>query len=377
MTQAQIIKIDGQEWIIGLVWRSFAEHPTPHEYREDAQTLGADWIVLRETLGVTQTGFCPAVAGYKPKRIYSLAVAMAEEYKQPWRGIFKINDQLWWYIAIRDGQAILPDGDIAGDYAHVLAARERHDSYSDWQTHDGTMDDLLPLLEFYKKNNKISHLKSIKSAPLWRLIWPVFLIIILVIVGFLIYQHHENSLRLKEQRRVQAMRLAQHLNLSPLVTTPAPDEWLFACSKIINSLHISENGWIALNTNCTNNQITVIWGRLANATVAIRPPGTLFEDGNKVIQVYHLGYLPHGSTRLQSYTIADDMLYAILQPINVQAKISSPMRNPNKFYVIQHVSFTVPIAPFEMQFNKVPGLRITSLSWVQSGWELSGEIYAK
>lgn len=377
MTQAKVVKINGQEWVIGLVWRSFAERPSQHEYREDARMLGADWIVIQENLNVTQAGFCPAVARHNQKKLHSLAAAVAEEYQQPWHGIFKINENIWWYIAVRDGQAILPDGDIAGDYNHVISARERHDTYSDWQTHDGTIDDLLPLLDLYKKNKNIPYLKSINSTPIQKIIWPTFLILFFSIVGFLIYQHHENSLRVAEQRHMQAMLRAQRLNLSPLATTPSPDEWLSACSTIINSLRISENGWIALNTNCTDNQVTVIWERLENATVMLHPKGMLFENGNKVISNYSLARLPHGPTLMQGYIEADDILYSILQPINVQVRIGSTIHDNNKFYVVQDINFTLPIAPFEMNFNQVPGLRITSLRWTQSGWNLSGEIYAK
>lgn len=377
MNQAKIIKAGGRKWVAGLVWRSFAKHPSRSEYREDARALGADWFVLRKTAEVTQTGFCGAIPGNKPQQLYSLAAAIAEEHPHPWRGIFKLSDKLWWYIAVRDGQAILPDGDVVGTHADILAALAHHDAYGDWHTFDGTIDDLVPLLEVAQKTARLPPLKSVKPVPLWRSPWPIILIAILAVIGFALYQHHQHMQRVAAQRRMEAFLRAQQQTLSPLATTSQPDAWLSACGDVIEPLFISQNGWLVSNVSCTYNQATIIWERLANATVGTRPPGTLSEGGNKVVQSYSLARLPDGQDKMQDYTSADIALYDLLQPINVQAVISRPVREPNQFYFTQNVNFTLPISPFGIDFNSVPGLRITSLRWTQAGWLLSGEIYAK
>ena len=374
MSRVEIIKAVGRDWIAGLTWRSFAEQPNLRERREDARSLGADWVVLLETPDINQAGFCPGIANRNPRRLYSLAAAIAEEYQQPWRGVFQLSDELWWYIAVRDGQAILPDGDIVGTHADILEARQRHDSYNDWNVHDGGLEDLLPLLQVAKNDVRLTALQSVESVSIWRFLAPAIVIIILLVGGLSLYRHHEHLL---EQQRLQAMIRARDRTISPLYSMPAPDEWLAACGAVVDDLPISQKGWMAINVVCSRDVVSIVWERLTGATVASRPSGRLSTDGNKVVQVRSLGRLPSGSHGVQDYEVADDMLYDILQPINVQAMISQPTRDSADIYFRQDVSFMLPISPFKMNFDKVSGLRLTSLAWTHAGWALRGTLYAK
>ena len=378
MSRAGIIKAVGRDWVVGLTWRSFAEHPSLRERREDARALRAGWIVLRDTFDLVQAGFGSIVVDRQPKKLYSLAAAVAAEHQQPWCGIFKLSEKLWWYIAVRDGQAILPDGDIAGDYATVLEARQRHEIYGDWTSYEGTLQDLIPLLEFAKKNSKLKPLKSVEPPPFWRVMVPVFLVVIVAACAFLLYQRHERQVRIAEQKRLEALMLArQKLALPPLLTMPSPNEWLTACSSVMQSLNISENGWLAVDATCVGNEATIVWQRLMTATVAARPAGELSSDGNKDIQAFSLGSLPHGSGQMLDYEAEDEALYNVLQPIDVQAAIGGPSRDPGALYVSQSVDFTLPVPPFNIDFNSVPGLRLTSLEWTQGGWVVKGVLYGK
>ena len=62
--------------------------------------------------------------------MYSLAAIVASTHKQPWEGVFKIADNLWWYIAVRNDHSILPEGDIVGTMEQITAARN-HNNYDD------------------------------------------------------------------------------------------------------------------------------------------------------------------------------------------------------------------------------------------------------
>lgn len=377
MSRAHIIKAAGQDWVIGLVWRSFADYPSARERREDAQALGADSFTLRQTADLTQAGFCAALTSRKSGKIYSLASAIAEEYRQPWCGIFNLGNDIWWYIAVRDGQAILPDGDIAGDYETVLKARESHASYGDWQMHDGTLEDLRPVLEIAKKTHKRSALKSVETPPLWRTLAPLVLAVIVLVGGLWLYRDYRHSQQMAQQRHMRAFIRAHRRELSVLATTPAPDTWLAACAAVIKPLDISENGWLADRVTCANHDVTIIWERRAGALVSKRPPGNLSSDGNQVVQVQPLNDLPKGPDEPRNYLAADEALYDLLQPIGVQAVIGNLIRNADGINMKQSVHFTLPVSPFDVDFNKVPGLRLTTLNWVQSGWVLNGAIYAK
>lgn len=372
-SRAEIVNAVGRGWVAGLIWRSFANYPTLSERREDAQALGAEWVVLRESFDIIQAGFCPAVLPGKPKKLYSLAAAIAEEYQQPWCGVFKLSEKSWWYIAVRDGQAVLPDGDVVGDYATVLAARRRHEAYGDWNVYDGTLDDIKPLLEFSKKNVRLLPVRSVEPVSIWTIVTPLALAVAVIVGGGVLFMQHERQVHRAAQQAVHRIVV----NISPLHRTPMPDEWLAACGSIIKSLPISTGGWLAEKVSCSGESAAILWQRLDAAALSSRPEGELSDDGNEVVQVRPLMRLPPGLDIMLSEQEEVETLFSILQSIGVQAGVGSPTRDSGGAYVSQTVNFTLPIPPFNLDFNKVPGLRFTSLTWTDSGWTLEGSLYGK
>lgn len=377
MSRVEIIHEAGRDWVAGLTWRSFSEHPSLRERREDAHLLGADWVALRETLEVTQAGFCKAIKSRRPRKLYSLAAAIAEEYQQPWLGVFKLSESLWWYIAVRDGQAILPDGDVVGDYASILEVRRRHEAYGDWNIHDGTIEDLLPLLEFSPKSLGLAPVVPVEPPPIWKGLLPVSLVLVLLIVAITLYVHHRNQVRMAARQAVEAIIRAREQSMSPLQETPPANVWLSACGAALKPLPLAINGWLANDVSCVGNAAIVIWDRLGNATTQTRPAGELLDDGNKVLQRYSLGQLPSGSNMMANYIDEDEQLYNLLQPIGVQAVVGRAVRTSNRTYFVQQVNFDLPISPFDIDFSAVSGLRITALNWTPTGWTIGGMIYGK
>lgn len=377
MSRVKIIKAAGKDWIVGLSWRSFSERPSLRERREDARSLGADWVALRETQDVAQAGFCKAVAGRKLGRVYSLADAVAEEYKQPWLGVFKLKDNLWWYVAVRDGQAILPEGDVVGDYATILEVRRRHEAYGDWNVHDGTIDDLLPILELVSKSSAVSRVKSVEPPPIWKGLLPVAFASSVVLVGALIYVNHQHQVHKAAREAFVAVIKAREQMVSPLVKTPPPNEWLAACMLVLEPQKLAENGWLADKVSCTGKIVVIHWLRIGNATVLSRPQGDLSSDGNMVLQQKAMEGLPPGDNTMVNYIKADEEIFALLQPIDVQANIGKATRFSTDAFFTQDVQFTLPISPLNINFDQVTGLRITSLEWTTNGWVIGGEIYGQ
>lgn len=377
MRRVEIIKAAGQSWVVGLSWRSFSERPSLRERREDARSLGADWVALRETNDIAQAGFCAAVSGRKPRRLYALAAAIAEEYKQPWLGVFKLQDNLWWYIAVRDGQAILPDGDIVGDYQTILEVRNRHEAYADWNVHDGTLEDLLPLLEFAQKSHELAPVKAVEPPPAWTGLLPIALGLAVIIGGILLYTHHKHHVQKVAHEDLLAITRARARLLSPLAQTPTPDTWLAACKAMLAPQDVTENGWFANKLSCSGDVAVIHWQRLANATVMSMPQGDLSDDGNEVLQKKPLHYMPSGQASMVDYIKEDKKLFALLQPIGVQLSLSRATRFSGHMFFVQDVHFELPISPFNIDFDQVTGLRITSLAWTSTGWDIGGVIYGQ
>lgn len=369
----EIVDVAGRNWIAGLVWRSFASYPTLSERREDAQALDAEWIILRQSSEIIQAGFCSSIKNRNPKKLYSLAAAVAEEYQQPWCGVFKLNEKSWWYIAVRDGQAILPDGDVVGSHAKVRRIQKNHEYYGDWNVHEGTLEDLTPLLEFSKKNLRMGEAKSVEPTPIWKVFASIFIVLALIVGGIAIYLEHKYQVHQEAEKALHEMVL----NNSPLKTTPLPNDWLESCLSIIEPLPISKNGWLADKVSCTGNQANIIWERLDSTTILSRPVGILSKDGNQVVQSQYFRGDNPGQDVIKNYNLEDDDLYRILQPIGVQAEIGNPDYGSTAGIEVQTVSFTLPFTPLNIDFDDVPGFRINALNWADSGWVVQGKLYGR
>lgn len=376
MNRPEIISAAGREWVAGFTWRAFAQYPTAQERREDAQLLGADWVAFRTTPDVTQAGFCSQIDQRTPKRLYSLAAAVATEYPQPWQGIFQISDTLWWYIAVRDGQAILPDGDIIGDYNSILAAQARHEGYNDWTVQTGTLEDLSLILEFSSNANGLSPVHPVNPTPLWKILAPVLGLVLIIVAGVMVYQRYERHRLAAIQHALLEREVRLHAITSPLATTPMPDIWLASCGNLMQSLPVSKSGWALKGLTCYTTHAVVLWQRQDGATLAQRPRGTISAGGNAITQILPLGPFPAGHTTLLPYKQADTALYTFLQPLNVQANIDSPIFRELGISR-QNVSFTLPISPFSINFDQISGLRLTALQWDPEGWRVQGELYGR
>lgn len=391
MTTARIIEAANRQWIAGLVWRSFADRPKLAELREDAKDLGADLVAVRGTSQVIQAGFCPAVENSTPKRVFSLAAAIAQSQEQPWLGIYQLSDDLWWYLAVRDGQAVLPDGDVVGSYETILEARQRHESYADWKYLKGTLkDDLLPILEEARGSDALVPVRSVEPVSPWRVIVPGIGVILVISGGVWLWHHHlevEQRQRLEALAAERARILAEQKAVSPLLSSPAPDVWLSACANAIGPVPVAQDGWVNAGIACGATSATVTWKRDTGATVAERPPGALSADGNSVVQSIAWPALPHGVDDARGLAAADNALYTLLQPLGVQARISAPPAPPRlpgstdntkpPPIPAQSVAFTLPVAPFGIAFNQIPGLRLTFVQKKPEGWSVQGMIYGR
>lgn len=391
MTSAKIVNAANREWIAGLAWRSFRDAPTLAERRDDAKELNADWVAVRNTPEVIQAGFCKKISGRKPRRLFSIAAAVAESQRQPWLGTFKLSDDLWWYIAVRDGQAVLPDGDVIGDYETVMEARRRHESYDSWDyIQDGTIDDILPILLDARGRDKLVPVKSVEPISPWRIATPAIAGGAIILAGLWLWNRHVEA---EERARAQALAaerakiLAEQRAVSPLKSAPTPEVWLRACDKAIGPSRLTDDGWALASASCGVSAATLKWKRLPLATVGDRPKGALSNDGNSVVEVIPFGPLTPGKDTAHGLTAGRLALFEILQPIGVQLKASAPPSKPRlpgardahkpPKIPSQSVQFTLPISPFGIDFNEVPGLRLTFATHSRTGWKVEGMLYGR
>ncbi len=390
------VKIGKTTWAVGMTWRSYPDRPTLTELREDAADLGADLTALRVSQQVRQAGFTVSEPGDKrPSGIFSLAAAIADAREQPWLGIYRIGENRWWYIAVREGQAILPDGDVVGDEETILRARQNHESYADWNYLKGDTGHLRELIEEQGKSLRLVPIRSLKPVSLFIPTVGAAAALTCLVGGGMWWHNHEVAKQQAQAAAAAAAELRQEQQeaaISPLLKTPMPGAWLSSCVNEILAQQITVEAWTLDHASCTDSSAVLTWGRQDGATVAARPSGTVARTGNTVTQTVNFPDFPNGIDNAKGLVPSNLALQALLQPIGVSPDISEP-QTPQTLPGAssappppggvppdpeETVTITLPVTPTLIDFDQIPGLRLDTLSVNDDGdWVLTGEIYGR
>lgn len=392
---AHIIQIGNRRWLAGMTWSSYEDAPRKSELKEDAQRLGASWVSVRVGESAIQAGFCEPVENVKgPTGLYSIAAMLADSRKQPWLGVFKIEEGLWWYIAVRDGHAILPDGDEVGGAEEINAARERHSGYADWRYIEGDIEDLAQFInEVEAKPTRVRSLVGI-PRPTMPMIVSAAVLVSALGGGYWWWQQKQ-----LEQERVAAVARARAIalaNLPPalvpstLLTTPSPNDWVAVCGLDVLALPLSKKGWELDKISCDLALAKIHWLRKDGATVAERPDGVLSADGDAVDQVIALAEprvqgindaiaLPAAKAFLRAWAQAANFTLDMNEVPPIPLLPGASVASANAPGMQQQATFGlhVTVSPFDIDFSSIPGLRLTSLKVLEAGWQLEGILYGR
>lgn len=393
---AGIIHLGKRRWVAGMTWASYEDAPNKPELREDAQRLNSTWTAVRIGEDCIQGGFCSAIEGVKVAKLFSLAAMLADSRKQPWLGIFKIEEDLWWYVAVRDGHAILPDGDVLGGKEEIYAARERHSGYADWNYVEGDLALLESLIKDVDEGP--TRIRSLDGNPhLPKILAGAAIGLAAAAAGGWWMHHHQEQEAAKQRAAMARMReqMAQaKLDEKPIVSTPATSmppatDFLRSCGDAV-TLPISQYGWLIDSVSCTVDHATVVWARKDGATVEFRPDGTLSEDGEMTTQTISLGLnqqskderiqLNEAADRLRAWAQAAGFKLDLKVPTGDKTPATLPGANPTAVPPASpemSVSVKINISLFDLSLPDVPGLRLSAINMTATGWELIGALYGK
>lgn len=404
----QIIQIGSTSYLAGMRWISYLDVPPKSDIKDDAERFNSSWYAIRNGEAI-QGGYCEALAKKPPKKLVSLAAHLAESKIQPWLGVFEISaeDDLYWYIAVRDHHAILPDGDVVGSYDQVLAARQNHLAYGDWQYIDGNLDTLVGMLDNDIAKADVKSLNGSANALRNGLIaGGTALTVAACVGGYLWYQNLQSleaAQRLaknkvaSQQQAAAALQDATRNAIRPLLTLPDPNELLSACRKTTFGLPLSEAGWSNQGFQCAPIGISVQWKREAGATVGHRPDGSLSADGETVSQGFpavqpanrpqipELIALADVDAALRDWAQRAGVILTISKPTGILPKPSSStpalslMGNsaaePTLPYVRSDFSVSMAFSPFSLHFD-IPGLFINRIKSTPNGnYTIEGVLY--
>lgn len=391
---AHIVKIGKRSWLAGMAWRSFEDVPNRAEMAEDAANLNASWAALRRGESAKQGGFCSPIEGMKaPGKVFSLAAMLADSQKQPWLGTFKIAEGVWWYVAVRDEHAILPDGDVVGGEEEIYAARERHSGFGDWNFVKGDLSFLEELIDdIDAKPTRVYSLTATK-VPLVPVLAATFAAAV-ALGGGGYWWLEQNAA--KERERVAAIERmkAEMANESKKIAVtsaasnmPSANSWLQACNQVISPLPMSRKGWLLSKPICEGKTVSVYWVLGEGATVADRPTGAVSAQGDAVTESISLeGLVAKSEDNAISLDDGKLALRAWAQAHGYELKfdeLAPPPALPGAAATAAvapkevRMAMGMPGSPFGVDLSALPGLRLTKVEPTDNGWRLEGIVYGR
>lgn len=392
-----------------MTWHTHERNLSKSELLEESQRNNASWACKRVAEeNHVQYGFALRPDGTKRiGKLFSLGAQLAATRIQPWLGTFRLDDNTWWYIAVRDGHTILPDGDVVGNEETITKARANHSNFGDWNYIEGDISTIMEMLASSPK----SHFPvfSIEREPLAPTT-IVFLLMFLTAAGGGYWwlnglkQGDLDKERIRLLASAKAARERMHSVTKQVIndqdtsflSLPAPDAWIMACDALIRHSIWDAHGWLVRDITCTKNEAKIVRVRTSHATVSIRPEGDLSANGEMITTRFTpLMALPSADashevpdTRLpivqareqffswsQGQGIKTTLMTASGGPITlpgqeVQSTVSD-LANKLDF------SFVVDYWPDNLGLNHIPGLRIVSMKFDGNNWLLTGSLYGK
>lgn len=389
--RSEVVTISKRKWLVGMRWRSYeSQAAMSDELAQDAENMRADWIARRSGTEAIQVGFAAALHDKWPSGVFSLAALLADSHKVPWAGAFDLGDGQWWYIAVRDNYAMMPDGDVVGTFTQIQASRQEHSSLEDFTHVNGTRADLERLIAHAEsvktKRTAVESLTAPRLSAQTKLaIAGVVLSALAIGGGYLYFQHaQEQALIARRAQRAHEVALKAQMDALPNVekllrAAPDPGVWLEACHTAVYGRPLWQNGWQLMGDHCTGTQLLTTWSRGPGATIAYMPPSCIPTiDGNACTQSIPLP-LPAGASGSDNAVVLQDARMRLVlwgQQHNIvitfiASKIQVPQQpgpvdralgaNAPAPVASVDVQFSVPAAPFALDFSGLPGLRLTEL----------------
>ncbi|MDA8254973.1 MAG: type 4b pilus protein PilO2 [Betaproteobacteria bacterium] len=409
MSAARIIQLpcDKRKLVVGMRWRHEDRAPTTKALRGAAKERGR-WVCRRRTsMGSHQTGFASLELGRKAVAMQSLGALVADAKPEPWLGIFDLGDGLYWYIAVRDNQEILPDGDVIGNRDDIEEARARHASFGGWEYVDGDADAVLSLISGSKRSFPV--LDS-ESRP-WRApaVGGASLLLVSA-AGLMLWHRHEQAVAQQRQEalaRQQALRAAMAARVPkaaailPWTQLASAADFLQACGRAFDATPLAQDGWVLSAWDCLQGpggQTTVdrTWSRMGGTDLRTQA-GVLSADGNTVRASLPLARpLPPGAGAILASDPAERAIRGMAQTLGLPMSLTSSasqqrptglpgaapvaqQKIPADPWTIWSVGIELPAPPWALGMQQpsdaVPGLRWTRIAWDGAGWTLAGSLY--
>ncbi|MBN6739497.1 type 4b pilus protein PilO2 [Acidithiobacillus sp. MC6.1] len=331
---AGVIPYNHQNWMVGGTWSAGGRFPKKismvKQTKEEQFPLDrsyATWIKEEKQAAwfVFPEGKPPlGEDGKKPKALYPLAWVVLQRMhagQMPWRGLFRLPGDSWWFVAVDANGAVHPRWDILisdVDKTHFFAEHraeiaafpnevfcETPEESFAWLFGDevsGSIPRALPALVRHYQARKLMLLGGLVAVLGGAGLY-----------GLHLWRQHEAQLEAAHQRETMAARAyaaahdiaAQSAADSAMIArvnaawlaTPRPWQsgvsWataIHACASNFGGLNtVSKDGWTLSVLSCELHgavmSVHKTWVRSSLATVFHAPKGRIGKSGNKIVSV--------------------------------------------------------------------------------------------
>ncbi|MEX3917916.1 type 4b pilus protein PilO2 [Paraburkholderia sp. BR10872] len=403
---AELVNLPGirTPFAAGLSWRHSDAKPTHRELREVALTDGRWGMVRTSASGHFQVGSCDTVEGAKtPKGIRPLAAVVADHHREPWMGLYPLENGRYWYIAVRDGGAVISGGDRIGTFDELMRVRDEHASkMGPWNEVNGTLADLV---EMVSATPRQPPLKDLNRHP-WLPVAYAGAAVLTLGVGLGIYEYQQAS-DLEQVRAVRKARAAAadasrkasadaEARILPWTREPMTDEVLDACGRAwaMQPLTRGKGGWALSAWHCVSarNGITINtnWNNVGG--LAADAPGQLDISG---ITSKDTVSLPVAFGSPSAHALGNELarraVWTLAEQNAITLKLTDAPATPGlpgvvpetaKPWLAMPAQMSLAMPPWtpglDTQFGDIPGLRVHSIDLVLAtgNWAIDSTLYA-
>lgn len=381
-------------YALGLTWEHEPVKPKPAALRERARRLGRFGVVRHTATGVYQVGYGDLPPGTKgAARIRALASLAVEQYPSPWMGVFKLTDDAYWLIAVRDGE-IVPGGDHFGGRDDVMAARDALRAQESWHEHNGTVANLAEIVGLATPERGLRDLQALVPKAVW-IGSTVLGVAAIGAAGAMWWTQHQEAQQRVEQQRLAAAQRAQReaeAAIPPWSKLPAPSALMGACAGAWHDQALARDGWTLANWRCEQQgamlALTVSWKRAGGT--ALHAPGELTDpDHSQASLTQAVTWSPSSSPAVLA-DLARRTILTFSQTRAVPLTLDPPPKpetngNASELDVqpwqARGVTFTFEAPPwirYSGDFDAMPGLRLASVAYDadKKEWSVHGTLYA-
>lgn len=427
----QVVAINGNQFVSGLVWEPLKDKNYMREAREIGKRESMDIVAIRKGL-MAQAGFVKKGNGVN-KGMYSLASALAGQIKlDSWIGAFLLPNNQYALVAVHNG-LIVPEYDLISDRLPVMQRLKELDSQTKVMAfarafhpedfnHRGDPLDIEELLkpEVIRKEYALKQLTfGLTNRELIRLGVLLGFVVVLGIV-YMQWQAYQEREAIRIAQLVEAKRLKELEELSaragaeltaqalehPWADQPGVDDFVGSCQTTLDGLPLSVGGWMIEAGFCTAESVESVYQRTGKTTFNdfmhaskgrfATPPELLAgSDRAKLREEMKMG--AGGDDELLPFERLQADFTSHLQRLDLKAEISTvpvvipppaplpggetPPPPPVPDWQQFSFSLTSKYSPHDLFSGLgLQGIRLTEISVVRQGteltWSVKGDIYA-